>query len=160
MCRDSRQRGIRTAVLASALMVSATLLSASCGSTGTDWLGTSPTHSAAYEAAGRLGDAVVAYANGKADLADVKALISPTLIASSAEDGLTQMLSSVGRPDACEAVGTSSYGSSNEIRALLRFTGPDTGQSEFTLTISLTDKTATETTIDEIMPGDTTGQSP
>ena len=135
------------AVISCAVLLTSALTLASCGSEGPDWLGTSPVHAAASDAALKLGDAVVSYFGGKLDLAALEGLVAP-----SAQEGLAQMLSSLGQPTACEVTSTASCVSSSEVWVVLRFADTKSKQAEFTLTVVVHPD---RTTIEGMNPGNT-----
>lgn len=66
----------------------------------------------------QLGEAVISYFSGKSDLAALQALVAP-----SAHERLSRILSALGRPTRCEVIGMGNYGLSNETEADLLFAG-------------------------------------
>lgn len=96
----------------------------------------------------QFGDTAVSYLNGEGDLAAVQALV-----ASSAQDGLARMLSSLGRPTGCEVMGMAQYDLSVEIDVDLLFVGGTSGPADYTVTI-LVDQDKGTATIVAIEPGD------
>jgi hypothetical protein len=143
------------AVMSCVVLLTAALTMASCGSDDLGWLGTSPVHAAASDAALKLGDAVVAYFGGKLDLAVVEGLVVP-----SAHESRAQMLSSLGEPTACTVTETASYVSSSEVWVVLRFADAKSKQPEFTLTVVVHPDRTTIMGINPRNTADSTNPSP
>jgi hypothetical protein len=96
-----------------------------------------------------LGKSIISYLNGEQDLASVQ-----RLVASSAQDGLALMLSSLSRPTSCKVTRTAGADSSNVVQVWLRFFEADNQESDFSLTAVVEREDVTITAIERgAVPG-------
>jgi hypothetical protein len=93
----------------------------------------------------QLGDAVISYLGGEGDLDALQTLVAP-----SAREGLSRMLSSLNRPTDCKVWGISNYGLSNESEVDLLFTGGTSGPAHVWVTVlaDTDEETVTITAVD------------
>ncbi len=93
---------------------------------------------AAQLAAEQLGDAVVAYFREGRDLTSVQ-----SLVASSAQEGLTQILASLVEPTDCKVTRAAGSDSSNVVQVVVLFADGKSQQPEFTLAFDSEENTIT-----------------
>ena len=143
-------RRVPALIVLCAIVLSAVLLVASCGYSPGDPYVTSPALGIAgikgSDMVVQLGDAAIAYLNEKGDLATVQKLVAP-----SAQAGLTEMLSTLGKPTGCEVTRMANYGG-NDVDVDLRFTGGSNGPADFTVRL-LVDPDNGTMTITGVKPG-------
>lgn len=127
------------------ILLAAAHMPASCESGEEDWLGLNPRSVASADAAQELGDAVLFYFNGQISLEEVRALVAP-----SAQQDLTQMLSSLRDPNSVSVGATWGRSSSTKRKTELRFVEAENRQPvKFTISV---DARSDGTTIEAIEP--------